>query len=102
VIVGKKTPTKASFPTIGTHLQQPENQLMLQQVLVLNITVDIVIKIITLKIDDSKKRIKKRRILEEKWHYEFMKLHLLHMQNQMIYYKVLPLLLILELQSRGL
>jgi hypothetical protein len=56
MIVGKKTPTKVSVPTIGNHLQQPVNQLMLQQLQVLNITVGIVIKIITLKTNASRRR----------------------------------------------
>jgi hypothetical protein len=41
VTIGKKTLAKANVPTIGIHLQQPVNQLMLQQLQVLNKTVDI-------------------------------------------------------------
>jgi hypothetical protein len=44
VIVGEKTPTKASLPEIGNHLQQPVNQLIIQPLQVIIITVVIVIK----------------------------------------------------------
>jgi hypothetical protein len=50
---GKKMQTKASVPTIGNQLQQQMNQLMLQQLQVLNITVVSEIKTITLKTDSQ-------------------------------------------------
>jgi hypothetical protein len=57
VIAGKKIQTRASIPTIGNDLQQPVNQLKLQKLQVLNFNeVVIVIKIITLKTDVSRKR----------------------------------------------
>jgi hypothetical protein len=56
VTVGKKTQTEAIVPAIGNQIQQPVNQLMLQQLQVLNINVVIVIETITLKTDDSKRR----------------------------------------------
>jgi hypothetical protein len=75
VTVGKKMPTKTSIPTLENQLQQPVNQLMLQQLQVLFITVVIGIKRITLNMDASRRRkTLKRRIQEEKCHYAFKKL----------------------------
>jgi gag-polypeptide of LTR copia-type len=53
-----------------------KKQLMWQPLQLVNTTVDIATKTITLKTDASRRRkIKKRRTLGERWHYAFMKLH---------------------------